>query len=89
VHTDRSTDDADAADAYGAAGDHSISLPILRAIAREQPLGMVHIDAHCGTGDDYLGSRFHHGASFRLDPSRVRGRPPPNTFVERTAFGAS
>jgi guanidinopropionase len=39
---------------------------------------MIHIDAHCDTGDDYLGSRFHHGAPFRrateeglLDPSRV------------------
>ena len=59
-------------------GDHSISLPILRAIAGGGPLGMVHIDAHCDTGDDYLGSRFHHGAPFRraveeglLDPKRV------------------
>jgi guanidinopropionase len=59
-------------------GDHSISLPILRAIARDAPLGMVHIDAHCDTGDDYLGSRFHHGAPFSraveeglLDPARV------------------
>ena len=39
---------------------------------------MIHIDAHCDTGDDYLGSRFHHGAPFRrateeglLDPKRV------------------
>jgi agmatinase len=59
-------------------GDHSISLPILRAIARDGPLGMVHVDAHCDTGDDYLGSRFHHGAPFRraveeglIDPKRV------------------
>jgi guanidinopropionase len=59
-------------------GDHSISLPILRAVAADGPLGMVHIDAHCDTGDDYLGSRFHHGAPFRraveeslLDPKRV------------------
>jgi guanidinopropionase len=59
-------------------GDHSISLPILRAVAAGGPLGMVHIDAHCDTGDDYLGSRFHHGAPFRraveenlLDPKRV------------------
>ena len=58
-------------------GDHSISLPILRAVAK-QPVGMVHIDAHCDTGDDYMGSRFHHGAPFRraveeglLDPKRV------------------
>ena len=59
-------------------GDHSISLPILRAIARNGPLGLVHVDAHCDTGDDYLGSRFHHGASFRraveerlIDPKRA------------------
>lgn len=59
-------------------GDHSISLPILRALAKDGPVGMVHIDAHCDTGDDYLGSRFHHGAPFRraveeglLDPTRV------------------
>jgi len=59
-------------------GDHSISLPILRAVAAARPVGMVHIDAHCDTGDDYMGSRFHHGAPFRraveeglLDPTRV------------------
>ena len=59
-------------------GDHSISLPILRAVAARGPVGMIHIDAHCDTGDDYLGSRFHHGAPFRrateeglLDPRRV------------------
>ncbi len=59
-------------------GDHAISLPILRAVAARRPVGMVHIDAHCDTGDDYLGSRFHHGAPFRravdeglLDPKRV------------------
>lgn len=59
-------------------GDHAISLPILRAVAARGPVGMVHIDAHCDTGDDYMGSRFHHGAPFRravdeglLDPKRV------------------
>jgi guanidinopropionase len=59
-------------------GDHSITLPILRAVAASRPVGMVHIDAHCDTGDDYMGSRFHHGAPFRraveeglLDPKRV------------------
>ena len=59
-------------------GDHSVSLPILRAIAQDRPLAMIHIDAHCDTGDDYLGSRFHHGAPFKiavdeglLDPGRV------------------
>jgi guanidinopropionase len=59
-------------------GDHSVTLPILRAVAAKGPIGMIHIDAHCDTGDDYMGSRFHHGAPFRravdeglLDPKRV------------------
>lgn len=59
-------------------GDHSISLPILRAIARDEPVGMIHIDAHCDTGDNYGGSRFHHGAPFKvavdeglLDPAKT------------------
>ncbi|MEQ8585102.1 MAG: agmatinase [Thalassobaculaceae bacterium] len=59
-------------------GDHSISLPILRQLGRGRPVGMIHIDAHADTGDDYLGSRFHHGAPFRraaeegvLDPKRT------------------
>lgn len=61
-----------------AGGDHSVTLPIFRAIASERPVGMVHFDAHCDTGDDYLGSKFHHGAPFRraveeglLDPKRT------------------
>ena len=59
-------------------GDHSIAWPILRAVGAGRPVGMVHIDAHGDTGDDYMGSRFHHGAPFRravedgvLDPARV------------------
>ncbi|MFN3260834.1 MAG: agmatinase [Pikeienuella sp.] len=59
-------------------GDHSVSLPILRALAKEGPVGMIHIDAHADTGNDYGGSRFHHGAPFKiavdeglLDPKRV------------------
>ncbi len=61
-----------------AGGDHSVTLPIFRAIAKDRPVGMVHFDAHCDTGDDYLGSKFHHGAPFRraveeglLDPKRT------------------
>jgi guanidinopropionase len=58
-------------------GDHSIALPILRAVAAERPVGLVQIDAHADTGDNYLGSRFHHGAPFKvaadeglIDPAR-------------------
>lgn len=61
-----------------AGGDHSMSLPILRAIAADRPVGMVHFDAHCDTGSNYLGSNYHHGAPFSraveeglLDPRRT------------------
>lgn len=61
-----------------AGGDHSISLPILKALGAGRPLGMVHIDAHADTGGEYEGSRFHHGGPFRqavlagvLDPDRT------------------
>ncbi len=59
-------------------GDHSISLPILKALGRDRPLGLLHIDAHCDTGGPFEGSRFHHGGPFReavlagvLDPERT------------------
>jgi guanidinopropionase len=59
-------------------GDHSISRPILRALGREKPLGMIHIDAHCDTGGPFEDSKFHHGGPFRaavldgvLDPQRT------------------
>jgi agmatinase len=58
-------------------GDHSITYPILRALGRDRPVGMVHIDAHCDTGGIFEGSKFHHGGPFRqavldgvLDPER-------------------
>ena len=46
-------------------GDHSISLPVLKALGAKQPVGMVHIDAHCDTGSAFEGSKFHHGGPFR------------------------
>ncbi|MEL6373521.1 MAG: agmatinase [Pseudomonadota bacterium] len=59
-------------------GDHSVSLPLLRAVGAERPVGMVHIDAHCDTGGIYEGEKFHHGGPFRhavlegvLDPTRT------------------
>jgi arginase family enzyme len=58
-------------------GDHSITLPILRALAkRHGPLAVVHFDAHPDTWDEYFGSKLFHGTPFRraveenlLDPS--------------------
>lgn len=59
-------------------GDHSISHPILKAVGRDRPVGMIHIDAHCDTSGAFDGTRFHHGGPFRnavldgvLDPTRT------------------
>jgi agmatinase len=32
-----------------AGGDHSISYPILKALGASEPVGLVHVDAHCDT----------------------------------------
>ncbi len=45
-------------------GDHSVSLPVLRALAKE-PVALIHIDAHTDTWDSFQGSKFNHGAPFR------------------------
>ncbi|MEM6662060.1 MAG: agmatinase [Pseudomonadota bacterium] len=45
-------------------GDHSVSLPLLRAVAT-QPVALIHIDAHTDTWDSFQGSKFNHGAPFR------------------------
>jgi len=59
-------------------GDHSISLPLLRAVGKDRPVGMIHLDAHCDTGGSFEGCKFHHGGTFRqavldgvLDPERT------------------
>ena len=62
-----------------AGGDHLITLPIMRAIAGDRPVGMVHFDAHSDTNDRYFGDNpYTHGTPFRraveeglLDPRRT------------------
>jgi agmatinase len=47
-------------------GDHSITLAILRSLAKRfGPLGLVHFDAHPDTWDQYFGSKYFHGTPFR------------------------
>jgi len=59
-------------------GDHSITHPIMKAVDKKQPVGMIHIDAHCDTGGLFDQTKFHHGCPFRnavldgvLDPART------------------
>ncbi len=60
-------------------GDHTIVLPVLRAVAaRHGPVGLVHVDAHTDINDVMFGERVAHGTPFRraveeglLDCARV------------------
>ncbi len=62
-----------------AGGDHLITLPIMRGIAKGGAVGMVHFDAHTDTWDRYFGGhKYTHGTPFRraieeglLDPKRT------------------
>ena len=47
-------------------GDHSITLPVLRALAKKHgPLALVQFDAHIDTWDEYFGGKYFHGTPFR------------------------
>lgn len=60
-------------------GDHLMSLPMLRAMAKDGPLGFIQFDAHTDLNDSYFGGvRYTHGTPFRraveeglLDPARM------------------
>lgn len=62
-----------------AGGDHLCTLPVLRGIARDRPLGLVHFDSHTDLYPAYFGGKtLTHGNPFRsaveeglLDPRRM------------------
>jgi agmatinase len=50
----------------GVGGDHSLSLPLLRAVARKfGPVAVIQFDAHNDLWDEYFGSKLSHGTPFR------------------------
>jgi guanidinopropionase len=59
-------------------GDHLITLPVLRTVGRQRPVGLIHFDAHADTMDTLFGQRYHSGSPLRraveegvLDPARA------------------
>jgi guanidinobutyrase len=47
-------------------GDHTVTLPILKAIAKKYgPVGLVHVDAHTDVNDEMFGEKIAHGTIFR------------------------
>jgi len=61
-----------------AGGDHLVTLPILRALAEDVPVGLIQFDSHTDLFDSYFGGhKFTHGTPFRraieenlVDPGR-------------------
>ncbi len=60
-------------------GDHTLTLPVLRAIAKKHgPVGLIHVDAHADINDHMFGEKIAHGTPFRraweenlIDPKRT------------------
>ena len=59
-------------------GDHTIPLPILRALAVDEPVGLLHFDAHADTLDEICGDKVNHATFMRrgyeeglIDPKRT------------------
>ena len=47
-------------------GDHTLTYPILRAIAKKHgPVALIHVDAHADINDEMFGEKIAHGTPFR------------------------
>ncbi len=72
-------------------GDHSVTLPILRAVAaRHGPVALVHIDAHTDLWDEYYGRRYSHGTTFRraLEEGLIRPEASVQVGMHGPVFDA-
>lgn len=64
-----------------AGGDHLISLPILRALAADAPVGLIQFDSHTDLFDSYFGGHpYTHGTPFRR--AVEEGLVDPKRFVQ-------
>ena len=64
-----------------AGGDHLVSLPVLRSLARNKPVGLIQFDSHTDLFDSYFnGSRYTHGTPFRR--AIEEGLVDPKRFVQ-------
>jgi guanidinopropionase len=59
-------------------GDHSTSLPVLRGLAEQSPVGVLQFDSHADVQDEFFGTRDNHASLMRrateeglIDPRRV------------------
>ncbi len=72
-------------------GDHTITLPILRAIKRKYgPVGMVHVDAHADINDNMFGEPIAHGTPFRraVEEGLIDGKRVAQIGLRGTGYAA-
>lgn len=72
-------------------GDHTIALPILRAMRRKHgPLGLVHVDAHADVNDTMFGEKIAHGTPFRrcVDEGLLDGKRVVQIGLRATGYAA-
>ncbi len=72
-------------------GDHTIVLPILRALKRKYgPLGLVHVDAHADVNDTMFGEKIAHGTPFRraIEEGLLNGRRVAQIGLRATGYAA-
>lgn len=72
-------------------GDHTIVLPILRAIARKHgPVGLVHVDAHADVNDTMFGEKIAHGTPFRraVEEGLLNGKRVAQIGLRGTGYEA-
>jgi len=72
-------------------GDHTIALPILRALKRKYgPVGMIHVDAHSDINDTMFGEPITHGTPFRraVEEGLLDGRRVAQIGLRGTGYAA-
>lgn len=72
-------------------GDHTIALPILRALAKKHgKMALVHVDAHADINDTMFGEKVAHGTIFRraLEEGLVEGHKMAQIGLRATGYSA-
>ncbi|HET9390331.1 MAG TPA: agmatinase [Steroidobacteraceae bacterium] len=73
-------------------GDHTVALPILRAMRRRYgPVGLIHVDAHSDTNDTMFGAKIAHGTPFRraIEEGLVDCRRAAQIGLRGTGYSSS